>query len=94
MEPDFLRIEGIAKRFGNVTAVHDVTLGFGKGEFVSLLGPSGCGKTTILRMIAGFEQPSAGSIVITNSRVTASPTGTRWRTNSRRLSVSGRYRRT
>src|SRR5690554_4589213 len=70
MDAGFLRIEGIAKRFGNVTAVHGVDLGFGKGEFVSLLGPSGCGKTTILRMVAGFEQPTEGRIVIDGVDVT------------------------
>jgi len=73
MEPDFLRIEGIAKRFGNVTAVHDITLGFGKGEFVSLLGPSGCGKTTILRMIAGFERPTSGRILVEGNDITGQP---------------------
>ena len=70
MEQDFLGIEGIAKRFASVTAVHDVTLGIAKGEFVSLIGPSGCGKTTILRMVAGFEQPTEGRIVVDGADVT------------------------
>jgi putative spermidine/putrescine transport system ATP-binding protein len=70
MTDDFLRVEAIVKRFGAVTVVQDVDLGFKKGEFVSLLGPSGCGKTTILRMIAGFERPSSGRIVVEGADIT------------------------
>ncbi len=54
----------MTKRFGSLTAVNAVSLKVRKGEFLSLLGPSGCGKTTSLRMIAGFEQPDEGEIVI------------------------------
>jgi len=54
----------VTKRFGSLTAVDSVNLKVRKGEFLSLLGPSGCGKTTSLRMIAGFEQPDEGEIVI------------------------------
>ena len=54
----------VTKRFGSVLAVDDVSFGIRKGEFFSLLGPSGCGKTTIMRMIAGFETPTAGVIRI------------------------------
>lgn len=57
-------LEGVTKRFGDVLAVDDVTLGIKRGEFFSLLGPSGCGKTTTLRMIAGFEDATAGSIYL------------------------------
>ncbi len=57
-----LALRGLTRRFGAVAAVDDVTLTLEEGEFVSLLGPSGCGKTTTLRMIAGFIQPSAGTI--------------------------------
>ena len=56
----FLELTGVQKRFGDVAAVIDFNLAAEKGEFVSFLGPSGCGKTTTLRMIAGFEQPTAG----------------------------------
>jgi putative spermidine/putrescine transport system ATP-binding protein len=70
----FLRLEGVQKRFaGGVTAVHDFDLIAARGEFVSFLGPSGCGKTTTLRMIAGFEQPTAGSIFIDDRDVTRVP---------------------
>src|SRR5690242_3466773 len=58
----FLSLEGLSKRFGAHAAVDGLTLGVEQGEFVSLLGPSGCGKTTTLQMIAGFVEPSSGSI--------------------------------
>jgi spermidine/putrescine transport system ATP-binding protein len=61
---DAIRLEGVTKRFGEHAAVDDVSLDIGQGEFFSLLGPSGCGKTTTLRMIAGFEQPSEGRILL------------------------------
>ncbi|OHV82409.1 ABC transporter ATP-binding protein [Ensifer sp. LCM 4579] len=60
----FLSLTNIKKSFGPVQVVHDFDMGIEKGEFVSFLGPSGCGKTTILRMIAGFETPSDGTITI------------------------------
>ena len=60
----FLRIEGVSKSFGSFQAVRDVSLTVGKGEIFSLLGGSGCGKTTLLRMLAGFEDPSAGRIFL------------------------------
>ena len=60
----FLELTSIQKSFGPVQVVHDFNMAIEKGEFVSFLGPSGCGKTTVLRMIAGFETPSAGSIRI------------------------------
>jgi putative spermidine/putrescine transport system ATP-binding protein len=70
MSDDFLRVEAIVKRFGTTTVVHGVDLNFAKGEFVSLLGPSGCGKTTILRMIAGFERPTSGRIIVEDADIT------------------------
>ena len=59
-----LEIQGVTRRFGTFTAVDDVTLGIDAGEFFTLLGPSGCGKTTLLRMIAGFDLPDEGRILL------------------------------
>ena len=59
-----VEFRGITKRFGDLAAVDNVSLQVRKGEFLSLLGPSGCGKTTSLRMIAGFEQPDEGELLI------------------------------
>ena len=59
-----IRIEGVTKRFGDFVAVDQVDLSIAQGEFFSLLGPSGCGKTTTLRMLAGFEVPSEGRILL------------------------------
>jgi len=69
----FLVLKGIQKRFGASVAVENFNLSAEKGEFVSFLGPSGCGKTTTLRMIAGFEQPSAGTITVDGKDITNSP---------------------
>ncbi len=59
-----LEIQGVTRRFGAFTAVDNVSLGIAAGEFFTLLGPSGCGKTTLLRMIAGFDLPDEGRIVL------------------------------
>ena len=72
-EPYDVRLERVTKRFADVVAVDDLTLGIRRGEFLSLLGPSGCGKTTTLRMIGGFEDPSAGRIFLGGRDVTALP---------------------
>ena len=64
LDPPLLRIESVAKKFGNFRAVDRVTLDIRAGEFFALLGPSGCGKTTLLRMIAGFETPDEGRILL------------------------------
>jgi putative spermidine/putrescine transport system ATP-binding protein len=69
----FLDLTGVQKRFGEAVVVQDFNLAAERGEFVSFLGPSGCGKTTTLRMIAGFEQPTAGSIVIDGKEITRRP---------------------
>jgi putative spermidine/putrescine transport system ATP-binding protein len=69
----FLTLTGIQKQFGTTMAVHDFNLEAEKGEFVSFLGPSGCGKTTTLRMIAGFEQPTAGTITVDGTDITNRP---------------------
>ena len=58
-----LRIERVVKRFGDFTALDDVSLSVGKGELVCFLGPSGCGKTTLLRIVAGLEAQTSGSII-------------------------------
>src|SRR2546425_8817903 len=66
-----IALEGVSKGFGETRAVQDVTVAIGEGEFFSLLGPSGCGKTTTLRMIAGFEVPDEGRIVLQGKDVTS-----------------------
>ena len=68
-----IALERVTKRFGRTAAVDDVSLSIGDGEFFSLLGPSGCGKTTTLRMIAGFEQPDEGRILLQDDDVTTVP---------------------
>ncbi|MDF3056026.1 MAG: spermidine/putrescine transporter ATPase [Rariglobus sp.] len=65
-----IEIQGVTKRFGEFTAVNDVSLHIKAGEFITLLGPSGCGKTTLLRMLSGFETPDAGLIRIAGEDVT------------------------
>ena len=67
----FLKIEHLEKSFGSTRVVKDFDLTIEKGEFVSLLGPSGCGKTTVLRMVAGFETPSSGAIIVDGKDVVA-----------------------
>jgi spermidine/putrescine transport system ATP-binding protein len=66
-------LDGLRKSFDSVAAVDGVSLEIGSGEFFSLLGPSGCGKTTTLRMIAGFERPDDGRVVIGDADVTETP---------------------
>jgi putative spermidine/putrescine transport system ATP-binding protein len=66
----FLQVQNLVKTFGQTTVVKGVSFAFDKGEFISLLGPSGCGKTTILRMIAGFETPTSGTIEVDGKDIT------------------------
>jgi len=80
MSQTFLEVKNLVKIFGKVTAVDDVSFKVEQGEVVTLLGPSGCGKTTTLRMVAGFEKPSAGEVeiagrvvVATNRRINVPP---------------------
>jgi putative spermidine/putrescine transport system ATP-binding protein len=68
-----LRMKGLRRQFGSVEALADFDLEVGSGELVTLLGPSGCGKTTLLRIVAGFEQPSAGQVWLEGEDITATP---------------------
>ena len=70
---DFLVIDHVSKSFGSLRAVDDVSLAVSQGEAFSLLGPSGCGKTTLLRMLAGFERPDSGRILLGGQDLTALP---------------------
>lgn len=70
---DYVRIEGVTKAFGGVTAVDDVSLGVHRGEIFCLLGSSGCGKTTLLRILAGFEAASSGRVLIDGEDMTGIP---------------------
>ena len=77
----FLVLDHLQKSFGATKVVHDFNLSVDKGEFVSFLGPSGCGKTTVLRMVAGFETPTEGRILIDGQDVT------RLRPNQRKIGM-------
>jgi putative spermidine/putrescine transport system ATP-binding protein len=68
-----IRLTGLTKSFGSVAAVDGVNLDIAPGDFFSMLGPSGSGKTTVLRMIAGFEQPTSGTVELFGKDVTADP---------------------
>lgn len=76
LDPDaepFIKVQSVSKHFGDFTAVDSVDLEIYKGELFCLLGGSGCGKTTLLRMLAGFETPSSGSILIDGINMTDVP---------------------
>jgi len=68
-----VRFEAVSKRFGSFLAVDRLSLDIGEGEFFALLGPSGCGKTTLLRMLAGFERPSEGRILLDGADIADVP---------------------
>jgi spermidine/putrescine transport system ATP-binding protein len=68
-----IALDHVSKQFGDVVAVHDADFAVDRAEFFSLLGPSGCGKTTTLRMIAGFEQPTAGRVLLDGDDVSRVP---------------------
>jgi len=70
--PD-VRLDRVTKKFDDVVAVDDLSLEIPRGSFFALLGPSGCGKTTTLRMIGGFEQPTAGAIYLGEREVSGTP---------------------
>ncbi len=69
----FIRFENVTKRFGDFTAVSNLTLDIYEREFFSLLGPSGCGKTTLMRMLAGFEEPTEGRILLQGKDISGVP---------------------
>ncbi len=73
MNEPSVRLQGVSKAFGDLLAVDDLDLDIAEGEFFTLLGPSGCGKTTTLRMVAGFEEPTAGTIQIDGQDVVDLP---------------------
>ena len=73
MTEALITLEAVSKRFGTFEAVRESTFSIGDGEFFTMLGPSGCGKTTTLRMIAGFEVPSGGRILLRGEDVTDVP---------------------
>src|SRR5438094_6370605 len=68
-----VRFEGVSKRFGGVRGVENLTLDIYESEFFALLGPSGCGKTTLLRLLAGFETPDAGRILLDGADIAGVP---------------------
>src|SRR5919201_439492 len=68
-----VRLEQVTKQFGDLKAVRELTLDIERGEFFTMLGPSGCGKTTTLRMIAGFEEPTEGVVLLDGEDVTGLP---------------------
>src|SRR5207248_9845491 len=67
----FLELQNLHRDFGTVKALDGIEIALGEGEFLSLLGPSGCGKTTALRLVAGFDRPNAGRIVVDGKDVTS-----------------------
>jgi putative spermidine/putrescine transport system ATP-binding protein len=69
-----VRFNAVTKRFGEVTALNDVSLAIRQGEFMTLLGPSGCGKTTLLNLVAGFLSPDSGEILIASDLMNDVPT--------------------
>jgi spermidine/putrescine transport system ATP-binding protein len=68
-----ISIRGVTKAFGDVVAVNDISIDIREGEFLTLLGPSGCGKTTTMRMVAGFEEPDAGQILLRGTDMVGIP---------------------
>ena len=77
MKGSSVSVKNVSKSFGSFTALQDVSFNINKGEFFSLLGPSGCGKTTLLRIIAGFEDPSSGSVFLDDTNVIPLPANKR-----------------
>ena len=76
-DKNIIELKAVEKRYGNFLAASDIDLDLKEGEFFSLLGPSGCGKTTVLRMIAGFQEPTRGSILIDGQDMAGVPANNR-----------------
>jgi putrescine transport system ATP-binding protein len=72
-DDSFIRIRGVSKHFGSFVAVDDINLDIARGELFAILGGSGCGKSTLLRMLAGFEEPTKGTIEIDGTDITHQP---------------------
>src|SRR3989304_4076992 len=70
-----IRFEGVTKRFGEVVAIDDLSLDIFEREFFALLGPSGCGKTTLMRLLAGFELPEEGRVLLAGEGLARVPPG-------------------
>jgi energy-coupling factor transporter ATP-binding protein EcfA2 len=68
-----VKLVNVRKQYGSFVAVHEADFAIGRGEFFAMLGPSGCGKTTTLKMIAGFEQPTAGQVFLEGEDVSHTP---------------------
>src|SRR5881227_1145249 len=66
----YLELQNLHRDFGTVKALNGIDISLGEGEFLSLLGPSGCGKTTALRLVAGFDRPDEGRIVVDGKDIT------------------------
>lgn len=77
MSENLLQIRNLTKKFGSVTALNNISLDIKTNEMFALLGPSGCGKTTLLRIIAGFESPDSGQVLMNEKDLLAIPTRTR-----------------
>ena len=88
MSEDVLRVEGVAKRFGPVTALRNIDLHLGKGEVLGLLGDNGAGKSTLMKIISGFQKPDEGRIVVKGEEVVLTSVD-----HARSPSARGRCRR-
>src|SRR5262245_32545389 len=73
MNENIIEIKEVSKHFHNHLVVNNINLTIKNGEFLTLLGPSGCGKTTLLRLLAGFEEPDSGRIFLKNENITFRP---------------------
>lgn len=78
MNGSTVRVENLSKSFGNFDVLKNISFDINKGEFFSLLGPSGCGKTTLLRIIAGFEDPTEGAVYLDGKNVVPIPANKRY----------------